>query len=90
MYKFMDDTMLGGVADISEVRIRLQNDLNKLEKCYETTRMKFSKGRCEGHGRELAAAGQERSWEFGRSASRASQHVTLAEFIPRGFGRIVV
>lgn len=32
MYAYLEDTKLGGVADTSEDRTRISNDLDKLEK----------------------------------------------------------
>lgn len=41
--KFVDDTEQGGAGRTSEDRIRIKNVLGKLEKCFEISKMKFSK-----------------------------------------------
>ncbi|CAM5112215.1 unnamed protein product [Natator depressus] len=45
--KFADNTEMGGVASALEDRIKIQNDLDKLEKWSEVNRMKFSKDKCK-------------------------------------------
>ncbi|CAM5146598.1 unnamed protein product [Natator depressus] len=47
LIKFADDTKLGGVERALEDRIKIQNDLNKLEKWSEVDRMKFNKDKCK-------------------------------------------
>ncbi|CAM5092187.1 unnamed protein product [Eretmochelys imbricata] len=47
LIKFADDTKLGGVANALEHMIKIQNDLDKLEKCSEIIRMKFNKNKCK-------------------------------------------
>ncbi|CAM5124933.1 unnamed protein product [Natator depressus] len=45
--KFVDDTKLGRVASALEDRMKIQNDLDKLEKWSEVNRMKFNKDKCK-------------------------------------------
>uniref|UniRef100_A0A674JM42 Reverse transcriptase domain-containing protein n=1 Tax=Terrapene triunguis TaxID=2587831 RepID=A0A674JM42_9SAUR len=47
LIKFADDTKLGGVASALEDRIKIQNDLDKLEKWSEVNGMKFNKDKCK-------------------------------------------
>ncbi|CAM5075370.1 unnamed protein product [Eretmochelys imbricata] len=47
LLKSEDDTKLGGVASALEDRIKIQNDLDKLEKWSEVNRMKFNKDKCK-------------------------------------------
>ncbi|CAM5081660.1 unnamed protein product [Natator depressus] len=47
LIKFEDDTKLGGVASALEDRIKIHNDLDKLEKWSEVIWMKFSKDKCK-------------------------------------------
>ncbi|CAM5094356.1 unnamed protein product [Natator depressus] len=47
LIKFVDNTKLGGVASALEDRIKIQNDLDKLEKWSEVNRMKFNKDKCK-------------------------------------------
>uniref|UniRef100_K7EWB1 Reverse transcriptase domain-containing protein n=1 Tax=Pelodiscus sinensis TaxID=13735 RepID=K7EWB1_PELSI len=47
LIKFADDTKLGGVATALEDRVKIQNDLDKLEKWSEVSRMKFNKDKCK-------------------------------------------
>ncbi|CAM5129309.1 unnamed protein product [Eretmochelys imbricata] len=47
LIKFEDTTKLGGVASGLEERIKIQNDLDKLEKWTEVNRMKFNKDKCK-------------------------------------------
>ncbi|CAM5146515.1 unnamed protein product [Natator depressus] len=47
LIKFADNTNLGGVASALEDRIKIQNDLDKLEKWYEVSRIKFNKDKCK-------------------------------------------
>ncbi|CAM5157187.1 unnamed protein product [Eretmochelys imbricata] len=47
LIKFADNTKLGWVASALEDRIKIQNDLDKLEKWSEVNRMKFIKDKCE-------------------------------------------
>ncbi|CAM4536017.1 unnamed protein product [Caretta caretta] len=44
---FADNIKLGGVASALEDRIKIQNDLDKLEKWSEVNRMKFNKDKCK-------------------------------------------
>lgn len=46
LIKFADDTKLGGTTSILEDRIRIQNDLDKLEKWTGKNRMKFNRDKC--------------------------------------------
>uniref|UniRef100_A0A8C4XYA6 Reverse transcriptase domain-containing protein n=1 Tax=Gopherus evgoodei TaxID=1825980 RepID=A0A8C4XYA6_9SAUR len=43
LIKFADDTKLGKIATALEDRVKIQNDLDKLEKWSEVNRMKFNK-----------------------------------------------
>ncbi|CAM4630454.1 unnamed protein product [Lepidochelys kempii] len=45
--KVVDDTKLGGVVSALEDRMKIQNDLEKLEKWSEINRMKFNKDKCK-------------------------------------------
>ncbi|CAM4661769.1 unnamed protein product [Lepidochelys olivacea] len=45
--KFENDIKLGGVVSALEDRIKIQNDLDKLEKWSEVNRMKFNKDKCK-------------------------------------------
>ncbi|KAK4829116.1 hypothetical protein QYF61_002154 [Mycteria americana] len=45
--KFIDDTKLGGVADIPEGHAVIQKDLNRLEKWAVRNLMKLNKGNCK-------------------------------------------
>ncbi|CAM4578709.1 unnamed protein product [Lepidochelys olivacea] len=47
LIKFADDTKLGVVASALEDRIKIQNDLDKLEKWSEVNMMKFNKNKCK-------------------------------------------
>lgn len=47
LIKFADDTKLGGTTSILEDRIRIQNDLDKLEKWTGKNRMKFNRDKCK-------------------------------------------
>ncbi|CAM5123811.1 unnamed protein product [Eretmochelys imbricata] len=47
LIKFADDTKLGGVASALKDGIKIQNDLDKLEKWSEVNRMKFNKDKCK-------------------------------------------
>uniref|UniRef100_K7EW77 Reverse transcriptase domain-containing protein n=1 Tax=Pelodiscus sinensis TaxID=13735 RepID=K7EW77_PELSI len=47
LIKFADDIKLGGVATNLEDRVIIQNDLDKLEKWSEVSRMKFNKDKCK-------------------------------------------
>lgn len=47
LIKFADDTKLGGTTSILEDRIRIQNDLDKLEKWTGKNRMKFKRDKRE-------------------------------------------
>lgn len=44
---FADDTRLSGVADSLEDRIRVHNDLYKLEKLFKVNQIKLSKSTCK-------------------------------------------
>lgn len=47
LIKFADDTKLGGTTSILEDRIRIRNDLDKLEKWTGKNRMKFNRDKCK-------------------------------------------
>ena len=47
LIKFADDMKLGGTTSILEDRIRIQNDLDKLEKWTGKNRMKFNRDKCK-------------------------------------------
>lgn len=47
LIKFADDTKLGGTTSILEDRIRIRNDLDKLEKRTGKNRMKFNRDKCK-------------------------------------------
>ncbi|RMC12180.1 hypothetical protein DUI87_11316 [Hirundo rustica rustica] len=44
--KFADDTKLGACVDLLEDRMALQRDLEQLDRCAESNKMKFSKSKC--------------------------------------------
>lgn len=47
LIKFADDTKLGGVANSSEDRIRIQTDLDRLESWAKANKMNFNKEKCK-------------------------------------------
>lgn len=44
--RFPDDSRLGKVESVLEDRLRIQNDIDKLEQCPEINELKFSKDKC--------------------------------------------
>ena len=46
LIKFADDTKLGGVANTQEDRVKIQQELNTLEKWAVVNRMQFNKDKC--------------------------------------------
>ena len=47
LVKFVDDTMLGGIANTLEGRKEIQNSLDSLEHWAENNRMKFNRDKCK-------------------------------------------
>ena len=44
--EFADDTKLGGVVNSPEDRIKIQNDLDRLESWAKTNKMNFNREKC--------------------------------------------
>ena len=66
LIKFTDDTKLGGVANSPEDRIKIQNDLNRLESWAKTNKINFSRKKCKvlhlGRKNELHRYRMEDTW----------------------------
>lgn len=76
LIKFADDTKLGGTTSILEDGIRIQNDLDKLEKWTGKNRMKFNRDKCKAvrrAGEQSAVQTQAGQAAWGRAEHETTQ-----------------